>query len=503
MKRYAMVTILVLTQLFFYGIGFAADPLPQGRVEADNSELAVSEVNEKKSLKALKPKGSEVGSNTFYGLNAGNAYAGDITMISNTFIGNNAGYTQERGSGNTFVGALVGQETNPGPTTGEGIMNTFVGARSGEKNTTGAENVFVGYGAGFKNTKGENNICIGHSAGEHNETADNNIFIGSKSGNLNTSGIRNTYVGYSSGLRASSNSNNTYIGFEAGRNNEGSDNTFIGRASGKTPSSGLIHSGKSNTCVGAESGESIRGADYNVILGKGSGTATDYGDYNCFVGHESGYSNRGGDSNTYIGNWAGYSNVSGEGNVFIGNSAGFIESGSEKLYIDNTGTPSPLIWGDFDADKVIINGDFRAIGVSSSSDGRWKKNIEPLLSSLDKVNLLQGVSYEWKTEVYPDLGLNHGKQIGLVAQQVEDVLPELVSKDKDGYKSVSYSKLTAVLVEAVKELTNENRLHRQHLAEQEKRFLKQQAEIRELKAVIRKLNPQLYGQFNGRGIADG
>jgi len=91
---------------------------------------------------------------------------------------------------------------------------------------------------------------------------------------------------------------------------------------------------------------------------------------------------------------------------------------------------------------------------------------------------LQGVSYEWKTEEYPDFGLTEGKQIGLVAQDVEQVLPELVSEDKDGYKSVSYTKLTAVLVEAVKELKAENQ-------KQKELMEKQQAEIEALRSFIK------------------
>lgn len=69
--------------------------------------------------------------------------------------------------------------------------------------------------------------------------------------------------------------------------------------------------------------------------------------------------------------------------------------------------------------------------------------------------------------------MSEGKQIGLVAQEVEKVLPERVSEDKDGYKGVSYSKLTAVLVEAIKESKAQNE--------------KQKAEIEELRLEIKEL----------------
>ena len=57
-------------------------------------------------------------------------------------------------------------------------------------------------------------------------------------------------------------------------------------------------------------------------------------------------------------------------------------------------------------------------------------------SSLDKISKLQGVSYEWKMDEYPDFGLTEGKQIGLIAQDVEKELPELVSENKDGHNSL-------------------------------------------------------------------
>ena len=63
---------------------------------------------------------------------------------------------------------------------------------------------------------------------------------------------------------------------------------------------------------------------------------------------------------------------------------------------------------------------------------------------------LQGVSYLWRTEEFPQNGFTEGRQIGLIAQELEKVLPELVNTDNEGYKSVSYDKLTAILIEDVK-----------------------------------------------------
>ena len=63
------------------------------------------------------------------------------------------------------------------------------------------------------------------------------------------------------------------------------------------------------------------------------------------------------------------------------------------------------------------------------------------------VNRLRGVRYNWKDENRPE------HKIGFIAQEVEEVLPELVKTREDGFKGVNYAEMTAVLVEAVKELT--------------------------------------------------
>jgi len=64
---------------------------------------------------------------------------------------------------------------------------------------------------------------------------------------------------------------------------------------------------------------------------------------------------------------------------------------------------------------------------------------------------LQGVNYEWKCDEFPSYNFSRGMKIGLIAQNVEQVFPELVKTDSEGMKSVDYSNMTAVLIEAVKQ----------------------------------------------------
>jgi hypothetical protein len=105
--------------------------------------------------------------------------------------------------------------------------------------------------------------------------------------------------------------------------------------------------------------------------------------------------------------------------------------------------------------NLDVNGNIRAAGWPSNSDLRWKENIEPIEDPLDLVTQLRGVSYDWI-----DSSRGNGRQIGVIAQEVEQVLPEVVHTDSQGYKSVEYSKLVAPLIEAVKVLKDENDLIR-------------------------------------------
>ena len=70
---------------------------------------------------------------------------------------------------------------------------------------------------------------------------------------------------------------------------------------------------------------------------------------------------------------------------------------------------------------------------------------------LDKILQLKSVSYDWKKNVEGFKFTNQSRQIGFIAQELENVIPEIVSTDSKGFKSVDYSKLTVVLAEAIKE----------------------------------------------------
>lgn len=102
--------------------------------------------------------------------------------------------------------------------------------------------------------------------------------------------------------------------------------------------------------------------------------------------------------------------------------------------------------------KLVVNGTaWCSSGAWTGSDIRWKKDIADLSNILSDVLKLQPVSYQLRTEEFPGMGFERGDQVGLIAQQVEELFPALVKTDKEGYKAVAYDKLSAVLVGAIKE----------------------------------------------------
>lgn len=101
--------------------------------------------------------------------------------------------------------------------------------------------------------------------------------------------------------------------------------------------------------------------------------------------------------------------------------------------------------------KLEVNGRLKTTGINETSDIRLKKNILTIENALSKVEQMRGVIYEWRADEYKDKGFDTAPQIGLIAQEVEKIFPQLVGTDNSGFKSVEYSKMVAVLIEAIKE----------------------------------------------------
>ncbi|MBU0763477.1 MAG: hypothetical protein KJ607_01440 [Bacteroidetes bacterium] len=344
--------------------------------------------------------------NIFIGQAAGRS---NSTAGNNVFIGIQSGYSNQYGHSNVFLGNMVGYSNT------DGNKNVFIGDRCGYSNTTGYQNIFMGDWAGVYNTTGMSNCFIGYQSGYNNINGSYNTFMGYQSGYLNSSAQYNTFLGYQCGYGNTTGSYNAFIGFQSGRDNtSGSSNVFIGFDSGRSNTEGWSNnyigvnagymntSGTNNIFIGNQAGYSNTTASGNIFMGRDCGynNITGYGNLfmcnfagysnktgsnnvalgyealagdtigssNVAVGSSAGYLNQSGQQNTYIGNAAGYGNY-GSGNVFLGYQAGYQETGSNKLYIANSADTSPLLYGDFASDNVVINGHFKVTGTLYDDDG--------------------------------------------------------------------------------------------------------------------------------------
>jgi hypothetical protein len=447
----------------------------------------------------------------------------DINKV-NCSLGYLSGFSIDAGTNNLFLGTESGYFNN------NGNYNSFFGYRSGYNNIGGSNNLFLGYESGFSNTSGSDNTFIGYQCGYNNTTGNTNLFIGYRSGYDNTSGGFNLFVGRFSGYSNSTGSYNTFFGTQAGMSNTiGTDNLFIGSVAGVANTSGNYNiflgsgagnanttgfrntfigymsgynnlTGESNTCFGQYSGYSITDGFYNIYIGTATGGANASGARNITIGDQTLYYNETGYQNTVIGYQSGYNNM-GHGNVFLGCYAGYNETtGSNRLYIENSAATKPLIYGEFDRNIVVINGDsldnltnrtFYVNGTSGGnfgwetlSDSRLKKNVVTLENSLDKVLKLRGVNFEWKESDSKEKGI----RMGFIAQEAEAIVPEVVNTEGE-YLLMQYAPITALLVEAIKEqqkVINELKEKNNDLEKKLDKVEDLQMQINDLKRIMNK-----------------
>lgn len=134
-----------------------------------------------------------------------------------------------------------------------------------------------------------------------------------------------------------------------------------------------------------------------------------------------------------------------------------------------------------------VNGTIRATGQLTTSDRRFKQNIQPVSNGLAVVRQLRGTTYAFKTDAeFENLDLFDGIKAGFIAQEVEAVLPHLVSTDEQGYKAVNYIGVLPYLVEAVKDLGED----RKALVEQAQEIATLEKELADLKREMLELAKQ-------------
>lgn len=429
--------------------------------------------------------------NTLLGYGAGYVYT---TQSNNTMVGNSG--VNDTGSNNTGVGHQTIYSA------GAGSYLTALGTYALYANTTGDYSVAVGYGALDSNTEGDKNVAVGYNALTANTTASDNTAVGNSAAGSNTTGLGNVAVGHSAlyanvlghystvvGVYAldaqaptgSTSMNNSAFGAYAGTNlTTGLQNTFVG---GYSAAAGTV-TGHNNTAVGYIAGNDISSGDQNAFFGAYAGYENAGASYNTFLGAYSGYSTDTGTHNTVVGRYAAYSMSSGHNNVIIGQNAcsdtndeelttaGYCVAIGDDVNVGSATADYQIVIGAGATGKGANTGFISANGSSGSiyqgndnaswattSDSRLKKNIKDNNVGLDAIDKIRVRNYEYRkpeeiTELDPSLAIEkEGVQLGVVAQEIQKVLPNVVKEEAGGWLSVSNDDVTWHLVNAVKELS--------------------------------------------------
>ncbi|MCF8347242.1 MAG: hypothetical protein K9G61_00390 [Bacteroidales bacterium] len=242
---------------------------------------------------------------------------------------------------------------------------------------TGGNSVFLGTGAGIQDDGTNNyNSALGVDALHINTSGTYNTACGSSALLNNTTGNYNTGLGVGSLLTNSTGYENTATGTSSlAGNTSGYANTAFGVNALYTNTTGYY-----NVALGYYTSKSNGGGIFNTSIGAGAGYYNASGSNNTVVGTFADYYNTSGSNNTLIGCYAGGNNSShsNTGNVFLGYQAGYNETGSNKLYIENSSTTSPLVYGEFDNNLLRINGILEISIDASSPAGAIKFFEQPM-----------------------------------------------------------------------------------------------------------------------------
>jgi hypothetical protein len=377
----------------------------------------------------------------------------------NTAEGQKALFSLTTGAANTAVGwfSLFSNAT--------GEFNTAVGAGTLLFNTAG-ENTATGTGALLNNTAGDENTANGAFALFSNTEGSLNTAVGGSALFSNTTGSLNTAIGDQALFNNTEGSQNTATGHQALSNNSTGANTAMG--------DGALFSntiGGANTAVGTHALLNNTTEGFNTATGVDALFNNTTGAANTANGYQALFTNGIGIGNTAIGDQALFNNATGNFNTSLGTQAGtgvttadnVICVGHNGQNVSNScfiGNIRGVTTAQPDAIPVMIDS-LGQLGTTSSSR-RFKKEIQPIDKISESILALKPVTFHYKSDL-----AGAGPQFGLIAEEVAEVNPDLVVRDKNGeIYTVRYDAVNAMLL-------NE--------------FLKEHRKVEEQKATISKL----------------
>jgi hypothetical protein len=298
--------------------------------------------------------------------------------------------------------------------------NTVVGSGAMAATATGGDSVAIGLSALAAMTSGSSNVGIGSVALTANDTGANNVGVGVSSLRANTSGGSNTALGVQSLRFNTTASYNTAVGYQAGYNTTNANVTAIGYQA--------LYSNTTsrNTAVGSQAGYAVTTGDSGIFIGQQAGNNLTTGYAGVYLGATSQASAVG----------AAYENVIGSGLTGKGNSTTFIgNQGGGACYQGN----NSAAW-------------------SVASDRRLKKNIVDNAEGLDIISQIRVRNFEYRlpeevTELEQHNAIQKtGVQLGVIAQELQEVCGDCVKTESTGVMSVNQENITWHLVNAIKDL---------------------------------------------------
>ena len=409
----------------------------------------------------------------------------------NTAVGARALRDNTTGHRNTGIGFAALQE-NEG-----GFQNTAVGVDAMQNNFSGDQNTGLGQAAMRQNSAGSNNVAVGIQS-MYESLGNDNTGVGAYAGWGLFTGSSNTFIGNLTRTLNAALMNGTAIGFHAQVDQNNS--MVLGSING-------VNTATADTTVGI--GTTTPAAFLHV---RGNGTLTptlvleDFSDNNAsplypkirLVRHNGtrvaplgiqnnqllGSLEAGG--RTSVGqvteeragirflateNWTGAGNgarlfltTTPNGTLTPQNRLGIEHDG--KVGIGITATVDQLqVFGDIRVGTVpgavvgsgcVKRNDGGLLVGVCASDARFKRDVTGFAPSLARVAALRPVDYYWRADEFPERGFGRARSYGLIAQEVEEVLPELVSTDERGYKAVDYTRLPLLAIQAIRELKEKN-----------------------------------------------
>ncbi len=303
----------------------------------------------------------------------------------------------------------------------------FIGRNTTGITTDGSNirNVLIGLNAGVQDYFIQNNVIVGHNAATKQNTYRDNVIMGYEAINgstVTTSGLDdNVIMGYQAGYDLTKADNNVIIGYKAGHQFSGTENVIIGDQAGNN-----LNDADDNVIIGIDAAQNLQ-ADYNVCIGERSGQNLTTGQYNTIIGNDAGrYAKGNSAENVLVGNSSGKyleasfsdpndlsfghtmigyytgsdNNFVGTKSIFIGYRVAYQEEFGGRLYIDNNGTTTPLIYGVFHQNQVRIygtlniNGEYtfpaadgtngQIMNFDNSGNGYWSDYVENISQTFSK-----------------------------------------------------------------------------------------------------------------------